>query len=206
VIRGVMRGVMRVVAVTPSALLQAGLASLAQVVGSASNIDEGMALAAEVRPDLMIVECDEHSIQDVIAAAGESAPMLLLSADLAPTWIAEALRAGVRGVIPRDAGEAEIAAAMEAAVSGLVVLHPEWLEGALSRRVRAAGPAEPLSPREIEVLRLMAEGASNKTIAWKLQISEHTVKFHVNSIFSKLGAGTRTEAVMLGLRRGLIPL
>ena len=67
-------------------------------------------------------------------------------------------------------------------------------------------PAEPLSPREIEVLRLMAEGLSNKTIAWRLSISEHTVKFHVNSIFSKLGAGTRTEAVMLGVRQGLVLL
>jgi DNA-binding NarL/FixJ family response regulator len=65
---------------------------------------------------------------------------------------------------------------------------------------------EPLSAREIEVLRLMAEGSSNKTIAWKLNISEHTVKFHVNSILSKMHAGSRTEAVMLGLRRGMIPL
>jgi NarL family two-component system response regulator YdfI len=65
---------------------------------------------------------------------------------------------------------------------------------------------EALSPREIEVLRLMAEGASNKTIAWRLNISEHTVKFHVNSIFSKMGVSTRTEAVMGGLRAGLVPL
>ena len=94
-----------------------------------------------------------------------------------------------------------IAAAIEAAAAGLVVYHPE----AVGARISAAG-AEPLSPREIEVLRLIADGLSNKIIAWKLNISEHTVKFHINSILSKMRAGSRTEAVMLGLRRGLIPL
>jgi DNA-binding CsgD family transcriptional regulator len=64
----------------------------------------------------------------------------------------------------------------------------------------------PLTPRELEVLRMLAEGAANKTIAWKLEISEHTAKFHVASILAKLNAGTRTEAVTQGVRRGLILL
>lgn len=67
-------------------------------------------------------------------------------------------------------------------------------------------PAAPLTPREIEVLRMMADGASNKVIAHQLAISEHTVKFHVTSILGKLNAGTRTEAVMLGVRKGLVYL
>jgi len=67
-------------------------------------------------------------------------------------------------------------------------------------------PATPLTPRELEVLRLLADGASNKMIAHKLGISEHTVKFHVTSILSKLNAGTRTEAVTLGIRQGLVYL
>ena len=67
-------------------------------------------------------------------------------------------------------------------------------------------PATPLTPRELEVLRLMADGASNKIIAHRLGISDHTVKFHVASILSKLNAGTRTEAVMLGVRQGLVYL
>lgn len=70
----------------------------------------------------------------------------------------------------------------------------------------AKPPATPLSPRELEVLRLMADGASNKIIAHKLGISDHTVKFHVTSILSKLNAGTRTEAVTLGVRQGLVYL
>jgi DNA-binding NarL/FixJ family response regulator len=67
-------------------------------------------------------------------------------------------------------------------------------------------PATPLTPRELEVLRLMADGASNKIIAHRLGISDHTVKFHVTSILSKLNAGTRTEAVTLGVRQGLVYL
>ncbi len=196
----------RVLAVTASALLRAGLASLAEVVGSATHVEEALALAAETHPDVMIVECDERSIRDVLTVAGESPPLLLLSTDPDPEWLSAALRAGVRGIIPRNAPEHEIAAAIEGAAAGLVVLHPEWIENAITRRVAGAAAAEPLSPREIDVLRLMAEGASNKTIAWKLEISEHTVKFHVNSILSKLRAGSRTEAVMLGVRRGLVPL
>ena len=70
----------------------------------------------------------------------------------------------------------------------------------------AKPPATPLTPRELEVLRLMADGASNKIIAHKLGISDHTVKFHVTSILSKLNAGTRTEAVTLGVRQGLVYL
>ena len=69
-----------------------------------------------------------------------------------------------------------------------------------------AQSAAPLTARELEVLRMLAEGAANKTVAWKLSISEHTVKFHVAQILSKLNAGTRTEAVTLGIRKGLILL
>lgn len=77
-----------------------------------------------------------------------------------------------------------------------------------SSELRASTPPDPspLTPREIEVLRMMADGASNKIIAHKLGISDHTVKFHVTSILSKLNAGTRTEAVMLGVRKGLVYL
>jgi two-component system, NarL family, response regulator YdfI len=198
--------VIRVV-VAGSPLLRAGIATMAEVIGSAGSIEEGAALAAELHPDLLIVECEERVVREVIAIARESPPVLALAVEAEPNWIGEALGAGVRGVVPRDASEGEIAAAIEAVASGLVVLHPEWADGAITRRasvVRAG--VDPLSPREVEVLKLMGEGASNKNIAWRLQISEHTVKFHVNSILEKMDAGSRTEAVMLGVRRGLIPL
>jgi NarL family two-component system response regulator YdfI len=196
----------RVMAVTTSSLLRAGLASITEVVASAASIEEAGALVAEIHPDLIIVECDDRTIQDVLAIAAESPPILLLAAESNPTWVSDALRAGVRGVIPRDAPESEIITAIEAAASGLIVLHPQSLDAALANRVSVGARTEELSPREIEVLRLIAEGASNKTIAWRLNISEHTVKFHVNSIFSKMGVSSRTEAVMAGLRAGLVPL
>jgi DNA-binding NarL/FixJ family response regulator len=195
-----------VLVVSTSPLLRAGIASMADVAASAASLEEAGALAAEMHPDLMIVECDDRLVPDVITVAGESPPMLLLAAEASPAWVSEVLRAGVRGVVPRDAPEAEIVAAIEAAAAGLIVLHPGWLDGALAAHVTLNTQVEALSPREIEVLRLMAEGASNKTIAYRLSISEHTVKFHVNSIFSKMGVSSRTEAVMGGLRAGLVPL
>jgi NarL family two-component system response regulator YdfI len=196
--------VTRVLVVSASPLLRAGIASVAEVVGGAASVQEAATL--DVQADLTIVECDERTVHDVIAIAGESPPILLLAAESDPLWIGEALRSGVRGVIPRDSPEGAIVSAIEAAASGLIVLHPRWIDAALTSRVSVAAQTDALSPREIEVLRLMAEGASNKTIAWRLNISEHTVKFHVNSIFSKMGVTSRTEAVMAGLRAGLVPL
>jgi two-component system, NarL family, response regulator YdfI len=112
-------------------------------------------------------------------------------------------------VLPLDATPAEILAAIAAAVEGLIVLHPELLA---SMSVAGPAPQTPasadasLTPREIEVLRMLAEGLANKNIAWKLGISEHTVKFHITSIFTKLNVSSRAEAVATGMRRGLILL
>ena len=191
----------RVGVVTTSALLRAGLESVVELAGSAENLHD----AAELNAEVIVVDWDQETAQELIEFAADSPPVIVLAVDPQPPWLGEALRAGVRGVLPRDASTAEIAAAIEAAAAGLVVLHPEAVDGA-AVRTREVVQGEPLSPREIEVLRLVAEGSSNKAIAWKLSISEHTVKFHLNSILSKMRAGSRTEAVMLGLRRGLIPL
>lgn len=187
--------------VTSSELLRAGIASVVEVAGSAANLEE----AAELEADVLVIDWDQESAQELIEFAAESPPILVLADSAQPPWLAGALRAGIRGVLPRDAPAVEIAAAIEAAAAGLVVLHPDSVEAAALRGAPAPR-IEALSPRETDVLRLIAEGASNKEIAWRLKISEHTVKFHVNSIFSKMNAGSRTEAVMLGLRRGLIPL
>jgi two-component system, NarL family, response regulator YdfI len=197
----------RALVVTHSALLRTGLESLVEVAGSTASLEEASALAAERNPDLIIVEAnsDWDGAQELIELAAQSIPVLVLTPDPQPAWISEALRGGVRGVIPRDLTTAEIDAAIRAASAGLVVMLPQALETATLRSARSE-TGEPLSRREIEVLRLMAEGSSNKAIAWQLHISEHTVKFHVNSILQKLNAESRTEAVMLGLRRGLIPL
>lgn len=191
----------RIGVVTTSALLRAGLESVVELTGSAETLQE----AAELSADVIVVDWDHEQAQELIEFASDAPPLIVLAVDPQPPWLGEGLRAGIRGVLPRDASTAEIAAAIDAAAAGLVVLHPDAVDNA-AVRTRAVAQGEALSPREIEVLRLVAEGSSNKEIAWKLSISEHTVKFHLNSILSKMHAGSRTEAVMLGLRQGLIPL
>lgn len=137
-------------------------------------------------------------------------------------WAREALREGVvRALLPTAASAGEIIAAVAAVAAGLAALAPETLAALLSPpspnveellATPEAGcplpPAEPerdaLTPREREVLEMLAEGLSNKEIAWRMNISEHTVKFHLASVFAKLDVSTRTEAVMQALRRGLL--
>jgi len=138
-------------------------------------------------------------------------PIMLL-ADHPARWISEALPPGVRAVLPRNITPAEIVGAIEAVAAGLYVFHPADVDSAPMLRPREADLApelaepfaEHLTPREIEVLQLLSEGLGNKEIASRLNISEHTAKFHVASIMGKLGAASRTEAVTLGIRRGLV--
>ena len=109
-------------------------------------------------------------------------------------------------MLPPDAASGEIVAAIYAAANGLAAIDPRELEGWVAGPAAAPAETGTLTPREIEVLAMMAEGAANKAIAWKLHISEHTAKFHVASILNKMNAGTRAEAVALGIKRGLILL
>jgi DNA-binding NarL/FixJ family response regulator len=145
-----------------------------------------------------VLLCDEVPEFSDVAA---SLPVVVLTDELPaqPAW-----RSGVRAMLPRDAAAAQIIAALYAAAAGLVVLPAEDTMAMLPTPVMQ--PTEPLTPRELEVLDMLAEGWSNKLIAHKLGISEHTAKFHVNSILAKLHAGTRTEAVMRGVRLGLVKI
>jgi NarL family two-component system response regulator YdfI len=138
-------------------------------------------------------------------------PVILL-VDNPGRRISEALPAGVRAVLPRNITPTEIVAAIEAVAAGLYVFHPADIDSipALRPPQSETGPelgepiVEHLTPREIEVLQLLSAGLGNKEIATRLNISEHTAKFHVASIMGKLGAATRTEAVTLGIRHGLV--
>ncbi|MET0795510.1 MAG: response regulator transcription factor [Polyangiaceae bacterium] len=114
-------------------------------------------------------------------------------------------RAGALGVLLRSADGERLLVALRAVAAGLGVFEPALLRALLSART-ASPDGLLLTPREAEVLALMAEGLSNKLIADRLKISDHTAKFHVNSILNKLGAETRTEAVVLAARRGLLML
>jgi DNA-binding NarL/FixJ family response regulator len=115
------------------------------------------------------------------------------------------VRAGALGVLLRNADGERLLAALRAVASGVAVLEPALLAAFVNARA-APADALALTPRETEVLALVAEGLSNKLIADRLKISEHTAKFHLNAILNKLGAETRTEAVVLAARRGLLML
>jgi len=117
----------------------------------------------------------------------------------------DALRAGARGALLRGAPPAALAAALHAAALGLSVLEPPFAEAFLHPPERVAG-GEALTPREREVLALLAEGLANKQIAVRLGISDHTAKFHVNAILGKLGAESRAEAIVRAARAGLVSL
>ena len=133
--------------------------------------------------------------------------VVLLSSDPAGAWTAQARRLGVRAVLRDDATAEELEGAIIAARAGLIALHPDALKAsAAARAAEPHGGASSLTPRELEILEMMAEGMSNRTIAARRGISSQTVKFHVASILAKFGAGSRTEAVTFGVRHGLIAL
>jgi DNA-binding NarL/FixJ family response regulator len=209
-----------VLVVAASAVVRAGLESIVQsgpgleVVGSAPS---SFALADQIeslQPDVVLVELESGDDSSGPALPGPgSGPgppaFVILGGDSLSDGLAEALRLGARAVLPRNAQPREIIAAVEAAGAGLVILHPTSVETLLamvptSSRVAPGPGTETLTPREIEVLAMLAEGEGNKQIARHLGISEHTVKFHVGSILAKLGAASRTEAVTMGVRQGLI--
>ncbi len=121
--------------------------------------------------------------------------------------VADIWSAGIRAILSRDVEAEKLLDAVQAARQGLIVLEPSLANPLLSiLNLTPTNLAEGLTPRESEVLQLLAEGVTNKTIAQRLEISEHTVKFHVNAIMSKLGAQSRTEAVVQATRLGLLLL
>jgi DNA-binding NarL/FixJ family response regulator len=133
-------------------------------------------------------------------------PVILLVDDPRVAWTAATRRAGVHGVLGRDAPVEQISAAIGAATAGLITLHPDVFRPPGRSTFGDADEERALTAREREILEMMAEGLSNRLIARRLGISRYTVKFHVASILGKLRAGSRTEAVMLGIRSGLISL
>ena len=189
------------------------------LVGASRNREQLDELLESTQPDVLL-EQSSHSQEDD-EPEDFSAPDISGSACVRVLLVPEsdlpaALRGvrsshpPVRGILPRWSADYEIRAAIAAAADGLIVLHPDFAERGLAVSpppLREADPAgEALSPREHEILQLLAAGLGNKQVAAQLKISEHTVKFHVNSIFNKLNASTRAEAVAIGARRGLILL
>jgi DNA-binding NarL/FixJ family response regulator len=177
----------RVAIVAASAVVRAGLETVVRGAGFELGADPAVA--------------------DVILASGraddfdpQELPPIVLLSDFEASG-RELLDAGFASVLPDDASPVEIAGALHAAAAGLVAVRREDLAPA-----PAATAGGTLTARELEVLRLLADGLPNKLIAHELGISENTVKYHVTSILSRLDAASRAEAVAIGLRRGLILL
>ena len=133
-------------------------------------------------------------------------PVVLIVDDPRAAWTPAARRAGVRAVLDSHAGANEISAALTAALAGLITLHPDVYRAPARAAVLEGEAERALTLRELEILEMLAEGLRNQAIGRRLGISAYTVKFHVASILDKLGAAGRTEAVTLGVRRGLISL
>ena len=210
----------RVFIVAASPLARAGLENLlvargVEVAGSVTNTDALVSQLSDLAVDAILIDSSGEPFEPLMGSVitsgiASDVSVVLLAEAPRPVAFLEALRAGISAVLPSDISPDQLAAALRAAASGLVVLHPAQFQSAVpaaSSPSRGLGElAEPLTPRESEVLQMLASGLGNKEIAAKLDISEHTVKFHVASILGKLGAASRTEAVSLGIRRGLVLL
>lgn len=216
---------MRVLVIARQAIARAGLRGLIeeradlQVVGEATNAEAAARDAEEQAADVVLALWDGGRVGDVEAlaeiASNHDVPLVLLVNASITAEIATILRVGTRGVLLSDATGAEVYAALLATTLGLLVLDPELAPSSSLAQPTGYEEAlggidgrlvDPLTGREREVLGLLALGLPNKSIAQRLAISEHTVKFHVGSILSKLDAGGRTEAVTKAARRGLLAL
>lgn len=182
--------------------------SLADLLAEDERLD-----IVDVRAMPSRVERIDTGIADVLLAAGlpgyqvpRAGPPVLVVTD-APVEPGEFGRA-VRAWLPAGASAAELAAALFAVAQDLVVLTSDqsrrWLPAPAAEDDHLT--VETLTPRELQVLRMLADGLGNKEIAGQLRISDHTAKFHVAQILAKLGANSRAEAVALGIRRGLVPI
>jgi DNA-binding NarL/FixJ family response regulator len=166
-------------------------------------------LVDEHEPGLVVLASTATRAASLLAPVAPGArwpPIVLIVDDPRAVWTSATRRAGVRAVLERQAAPEAITAAVSAALAGLVTLHPDVFRAAPRAAVREGDAQPALTLREREILEMLAEGLSNQAIARRLRISRFTVKFHVASILAKLRAGSRTEAVTLGVRRGLISL
>ena len=203
---------LRVLVVSLDRLSRAGLAAVLDqqpgltVVGQISGGEDSYLLLDVYSPEIIVwdVSWDTDVAIDNLGFLSENSPPVLALASTG-NQVVKAQTAGLSAVISRDASPEALAAAIVALNNGLHVTDPA-LDIRSTPTIPEPGSASLLTPREHDVLRLLAEGLPNKGVASRLAVSDHTVKFHVNSIKSKLNAQSRTEAVTLATRLGILPI
>jgi DNA-binding NarL/FixJ family response regulator len=208
-------GAIRIAVAATSAVRRAGLESIIRsqaefhLAGSFGAVASLVSFARSTELDVIVIDTD--SIRDLLPEPTSDAAIVLLTEVTEARSISRLLRSGVRAILSRESDPDDVLSAIYASYDGLVLLSTPTAEslaavyGDQSLEVEAE-LSEEITSRETDVLRMLAQGLVNKDIAARLGISEHTVKFHISAILDKLGASTRTEAVTLGIRRGLIPI
>jgi DNA-binding NarL/FixJ family response regulator len=188
-----------------------GLLDGIELVGTAADGEEAVALAAEHDPDVVLMDLRMPRVDGIeairrLTSQGERPATIALTTYADDASVLGALRAGARGYLTKDAGAEEIRAAVEKVARGDVILDPaaqRHVVAALSEPAPVSDLPDGLTPREAEVLALIAEGLTNGEIADRLVVSAATVKSHVNHIFAKIGARDRAQAVVYAFANDL---
>ena len=211
---------LRVLIASPHPAMRAGLHVLLEeaqrsvggepvrVVGEAESVDTTLQWTRATQPQVVVYDLAFERDEGLdglwrLRTQSPNVAVVALCENDSDGRVLGALQSGARGCLPKTATGAELLGAAQSAVSGEAVLHPATT-AALLQQLRGDGPLVSLTPRETEVLRQVAAGQTNKSIALRLGISEHTVKFHLGSAMTKLAASSRAEAVASAIRRGLI--
>jgi DNA-binding NarL/FixJ family response regulator len=209
-----MSDAIRVVVADDQQVMREGLVALlglidgVEVVGAAANGVEAVELVAGGNVDVVLMDLRMPVLDGTEATARITADypdvaVLVLTTYADDASIANALRAGARGYLTKDAGRSEIGAALRSTAAGQSTFDPEVSKRLIAGLAPGSAGNDGLTARETEVLRLIARGLSNPEIAGKLFISEATVKTHINNTFAKIGARHRAEAVRYAYRKGI---
>jgi NarL family two-component system response regulator LiaR len=177
------------------------------VAGEAGSAEQALALVPQLNPDIVVMDLQLPGMSGIEAVkrlqlTHPRVKVVVLTSFAGQDSVLPAVRAGVAGYLLKDVGPSELADALRAVHAGGAQLHPQVAATVLQSVAESA--RDPLTPRENEVLRLVARGLSNRLIARELALSEKTVKAHVSAVLAKLGVTDRTQAALYAVRSGLV--